>query len=61
MKRTKYSYIGSIRPTEGLFPGFRFYDTTINKECIWNGTSWDIIDNYLEIDPEEIMEVDPEV
>lgn len=40
MRRSKYQYIGSIRPIEGLYVGFQFFDTVINRPIWWDGEKW---------------------
>lgn len=32
--------LGSVRPTSALVPGLTFYDTSINKLLIYDGTAW---------------------
>lgn len=41
MKRTKYTYIGSVRPTlTENDKGYQFFDTTINRPIWWTGVKW---------------------
>lgn len=38
------SHLGDTRPTTYLYPGFLFFDTTLGKTIVWNGTAWVNID-----------------
>ena len=28
------------RPTQGLYKGFQYFDTTLNKPIWWTGSAW---------------------
>lgn len=38
----------SVISTSNLYPGFMFFDTTLNEQLYWNGNSWiDSMGNYI--------------
>ena len=43
-KEARMELTNPNRPTENLVEGFEYYDSTLKKKILWNGTEWTNLD-----------------